>query len=88
MKKTYLYLLLFSITFSFSQTNEKEFNEIVEAEMKSASGLMEMAVNPNTLNYDVTYHKLEFTVNPAVYNIVGKVTTTYTALSDMSYSYL
>ena len=43
-----------------------------------------MAVNPNTLNYDVTYQKLEFTVNPAVYNIVGKVTTTYTALSDMS----
>ena len=84
MKKTYLLLFLFSITFSFSQTNEKELNEIVEAEMKSASGLMELAVNPNTLNYDITYQKLEFTVNPAVYNIVGKVTTTYTALSDMS----
>jgi len=84
MKKTYLLLFLFSITFSFAQTNEKELNEIVEAEMKSASNLMELAVNPNTLNYDVTYQKLEFTVNPAVYNIVGKVTTTYTALSDMS----
>ena len=84
MKKTYLLLFLFSITFSFSQTNEKELDEIVEAEMKSASNLMELAVNPNTLNYDITYQKLEFTVNPAVYNIVGKVTTTYTALSDMS----
>lgn len=84
MKKTYLLLFLFSITSSFSQTNEKELNEIVEAEMKSASNLMELAVNPNTLNYDITYQKLEFTVNPAVYNIVGKVTTTYTALSDMS----
>ena len=84
MKKTYLLLFLFSITFSFSQTNEKELDEIVEAEMKSASNLMELAVNPNTLNYDITYQKLELTVNPAVYNIVGKVTTTYTALSDMS----
>ncbi|WP_396192952.1 M1 family aminopeptidase [Flavobacterium sp.] len=84
MKKTYLLLFLFSITFSFAQTNEKELNEIVEAEMKSASNLMELAVNPNTLNYDVTYQKLEFTVNPAVYIIVGKVTTTYTALSNMS----
>ena len=84
MKKTYLLLFLYSITFSFAQTNEKELNEIVEAEMKSASNLMELAVNPNTLNYDVTYQKLEFTVNPAIYNIVGKVTTTYTALSDMS----
>ncbi|GAA4069451.1 hypothetical protein GCM10022389_13330 [Flavobacterium cheonanense] len=55
MKKTYLLFFLFSISFSFSQTNEKELNEIVEAEMKSASGLMELAVNPNTLNYDVTY---------------------------------
>lgn len=84
MKKTYLLIFLFSITFSFSQTNEKELNEIVEAEMKTASNLMELAVNPNTLNYDITYQKLEFTVNPAVYNIVGKVTTTYTALSNMS----
>lgn len=84
MKKTYLLLFLFSITFSFSQTNEKELDEIVEAEIKSASNLMELAVNPNTLNYDITYQKLEFTVNPAVYNIVGKVTTTYKALSDMS----
>ena len=58
MKKTYLLLFLFSLTFSFAQTNEKELNEIVEAEMKSASNLMELAVNPNTLNYDVTYQKL------------------------------
>lgn len=84
MKKTYLLLFLFSLTFSFSQSNEQELEKIVEAEMKSASALMELAVNPNTLNYDVTYQKLEFTVNPAVYNIVGKVTTTYTALSNMS----
>jgi aminopeptidase N len=84
MKKTYLLLFLFSLTFSFAQTNEKELEEIVEAEMKSASSIMELAVNPNTLNYDVTYQKLEFTVNPAVYNIIGKVTTTYTALSNMS----
>lgn len=45
---------------------------------------MNMVVNPNTQNYDVTYHKLEFTVNPAVYNIAGKITTTYTALSNMA----
>lgn len=84
MKKTYLYLLLFTITFSFSQTNDQELNEIVQAEMKSASGLMELAVNPNTLNYDITYHKLEVTVDPAVYFISGKITTTFTALSNMS----
>ena len=45
---------------------------------------MNITVNPDTQNYDITYHKLEFTVDPAVYAINGKVTTTYTALSNMN----
>jgi len=45
---------------------------------------MSVVTNPDTYNYDVTYHKLEFTVDPAEYNISGKVTTTYTALENMS----
>jgi aminopeptidase N len=45
---------------------------------------MAVAVNPNTLNYDVTYHKLEFTIDPAAYFVSGKVTTTYTALAIMN----
>lgn len=84
MRKTYLLLFLFSISFSFAQKEQEELNEIVNAEMKSASNLMAVAVNPNTLNYDVTYHKLEFTIDPAVYFISGKVTTTYTALANMN----
>ena len=52
--------------------------------MKSSSGVVNFQANPNTANYDVTYHKLEFTLNPAVKFITGKVTTTYTALSNMS----
>jgi len=71
---------LFTITL-FAQNNT---SPIAEAEMKSASQLMAFASNPNTANYDVTYHKLEFTVNPAVLFITGKVTTTFTALTDMS----
>ena len=81
MKNTYLFVLLFSTLALFAQNST--FN-IAEAEMKSASQMMAFASNPNTANYDVTYHKLEFTVNPAVYSITGKVTTTFTALSNMS----
>lgn len=84
MRKTYLLLFLFSISLSFAQKEQEELNEIVNAEMKSASNLMAVAVNPNTLNYDVTYHKLEFTIDPAAYFISGKVTTTYTALANMN----
>lgn len=84
MKKIYLLLLILSISFSFSQSNQIEFKDLVNSEMRSASSSMNLIVNPNTQNYDVTYHKLEFTVNPSVYSVSGKVTTTFTALANMS----
>ncbi|WP_035693798.1 M1 family aminopeptidase [Flavobacterium soli] len=81
MKNNYLFVFLLCTLATFSQTTHFE---IAEAEMKSASQLMTFATNPNTANYDITYHKLEFNVNPAVLFITGKVTTTFTALTDMS----
>lgn len=84
MRKTYLLLFLFSLTCSFAQKEQDDLRELIHAEMKSASNLMAVAVNPNTLNYDVTYHKLEFTIDPEVYFVSGKVTTTYTALANMN----
>ena len=83
MKKI-LALLLLTLSSAFAQTTTDTIHSIAEAEMKSASATMNFAVNPNTLNYDITYQKLEFTVNPAVYFINGKVTTTFKALSSMS----
>ena len=84
MKNIHLLLALFSISICFGQEEEITIESIAESEMKSATQLVNFVVNPNTLNYDITYHKLEFTVNPAVYFISGKVTTTYTALANMS----
>ena len=59
---------------------------IAESEMKSNSKTMNIVSNLNTANYDMTYQKLEFTVNPLVYApyISGKVTSTFTALSTMN----
>lgn len=86
MKKYYFLVFYFAISFVFAQQRTSATHRIAEAEMKSASQLMDFQVNPNTLNYDITYHKLEFTVNPSVATkfISGKVTTTYTALSNMN----
>lgn len=84
MRKAYLLLFIFSITFSIAQKEQETLDEIINSEMKSASNLMAVAVNPNTLNYDVTYHKLEFTIDPEIYFVSGKVTTTYTALASMN----
>ncbi len=84
MRKVYLLLFIFSITISFAQKEQETLTEIINSEMKSASNLMAVAVNLNTLDYDVTYHKLEFTIDPEVYFVSGKVTTTYTALAIMN----
>ncbi|MFC7774718.1 M1 family aminopeptidase [Flavobacterium sp. GCM10027622] len=82
MKKTTQILLILFYVAGFAQ--DDDFHKMVETEMKSASKKIDLRVNPNTLNYDITYSKLEFTVNPAVFAISGKVTTTFSALSDMS----
>ena len=84
MKKAYFLLFLFGFATIFAQDKNDGFDKMVRAEMKSASGVMNVQVNPNTLNYDITYHRLDFNVDPSVYLISGKVTTTYTALANMN----
>lgn len=84
MKYYYSFLILFTLQFLSAQKVGDGIGSIVEAEMKSASQVMNFVINPNTTNYDITYQKLELTVDPAVYYISGKVTTTFTALSPMS----
>lgn len=72
--------------FGFSQSESEEFDRMVESEMKSASSLQNLRVNTNTLNYDVTYHELRFTVDPdnTTPFISGVVKTTFTALANMN----
>jgi aminopeptidase N len=84
MKKKYLFILLVLTTMGFAQSNSSLLHDIATTEMKMASKKMNLVANSNTQNYDITYHKLEFTVDPANYFISGIVTTTFTALSDLS----
>ncbi|WP_396195594.1 M1 family aminopeptidase [Flavobacterium sp.] len=84
MKKLYVLLFFLTISSVFAQKDVLETNNIAAVEMRSASRTMNFQANANTLNYDVTYHKLELTVDPAVYFISGKVTTSFTALSNMN----
>lgn len=84
MKNYFLIFALLASIFSFAQTEEDEFSRMVEAEMKAASGVMQFVANANTQNYDIIYHKLEFTVNPANYFISGVVTTDFTAKQNMN----
>lgn len=86
MKNFNLIVLLFISAFGYSQSEQEDFDQMVAGEMKSSSANYEVFVNPNTLNYDVTYHELRFTVNPNITTpfINGVVKTTFTALSNMN----
>lgn len=79
--------LLFFICLSstvFAQNIQGEFDELVQAEKRAASKKMRMQTNPNTYNYDVVYHRLDLTVDPADQYISGEVTTKYVAKEDLS----
>ena len=83
MKLIIRFIVFISLSSVFAQKHLSEVDAIAESEMKLAASTMNLVANANTQNYDITYHKLEFTVNPAVYFISGVVTTTFKALSNM-----
>ena len=71
MKKRYLIVLLAVMISGYAQKKESQTQDIAILEQKMASKKMNLRVNPNTQNYDITYHELRFTVNPASYYISG-----------------
>jgi len=78
------FFVSFIFLVSFLHIGAQEKFDISEAEAKSASKKFNFKANPNTSNYDITYHKLEFSVNPAIASISGKITTTFTAKVNMT----
>jgi len=84
MKKLSFIIALFSLSFGFAQSPSAKNSAIAASEGKAASKLMRVVTNPNTANYDITYHRLKLTVNPANYFISGDVTTYYKAEQNMN----
>ncbi len=81
--KTLLFFNIFFISLSFYSQNF-DTQEISEAEAKAATGLFTTNRNMNTGNYDLKYHRLEFTVDPAQAFISGKVTSYFVAKENMN----
>jgi aminopeptidase N len=80
MKKIILLNLLLVSSVMFSQVEQ----DIIEAETKAALAMMNGTRNPNTGNYDVKYHRLEFDVDPNVSFISGDVTTYFEAKETLN----
>ena len=83
--KTVLPFLFFVISFvAFGQDFDETLNAVREAEAKSALNQIIQRANLNTGNYDLKYHRLEFTIDPSVAFISGDVTTYFEAKADLS----
>ncbi|WP_294215237.1 M1 family aminopeptidase [uncultured Chryseobacterium sp.] len=89
MKK--LSLLAVTLLFcqqGFSQQLNTDRKGLVDKEMKSFTQKMTAYnVNPNTLNYDLLYQRMEVSLDPAVYNISGSVTSHFKPSQSMSSIY-
>ncbi|WP_027378330.1 M1 family aminopeptidase [Chryseobacterium daeguense] len=90
MKKFYF---LFWSVFVFQQISAQKNDNIekkglIAKEMKSFTHKMAAGnVNPNTLNYDLQYQRMDVTINPAVLNISGSVTSHFKPNQSMTSIY-
>lgn len=73
----------------FSQNHNVDKKEIIKSESRSYNNKMLLTenVNPNTLNYDLQYARLEIDVDPAVQYVSGTVTHHFKMLSNSNSIY-
>jgi aminopeptidase N len=84
MRHFFILLCFAFIEFGFAQDYEIQLDDLIKSEAKAFSNKSTFTTNSNTQNYDVTHHKLEFDIDPAVADISGVVTTTFRAKETMS----
>ncbi|EJL68491.1 M1 family aminopeptidase [Chryseobacterium populi] len=89
MKKNYLLVLCILLFQQFySQDQNVEMKALRAREMKSyASKMTAYNINPNTLNYDLQYQRMDVSLDPASYNISGSVTSHFKPNQSMTSIY-
>lgn len=83
IKKILFVLSVCSCAMLFAQ-HPDEFKQLLKSEMSSANTTMNYEENLSTANYDIKFHRLEFTVDPAESEIEGIVTTYFEAVEDIT----
>lgn len=91
MKNIYLLLFLFFSSMFYSQNViDKDMDALIKSETNRYSKMMTSSrnVNPNTLNYDLRYQRLELSLAPATSGaIAGTVTSHFIPNQDISSIY-
>ena len=86
MKKLLLLLVTLLTISTYAQSERQELETIIRGERRAAQSRMNYRVNPNTTDYDVKYHRMEWVVDPGVSPaaISGEVTTYWEALEPIN----
>ncbi|WP_306619724.1 M1 family metallopeptidase [Chryseobacterium ginsenosidimutans] len=89
MRKFYFLLLsVFVFQQFYAQNDNLEKKGLIAKEMKSFASKMAVGnTNPNTLNYDLQYQRMNFTIDPAVRSIAGSVTSHFKPNQSMNSIY-
>ena len=88
MKKIYVLFLSLIFVQIFSQNNEEaERKSMMKSEQGRYMKMIDFNENPNTLNYDLQYQRLELTLDPAIQYVSGTVTSKFQAKQNMSSIY-
>lgn len=88
MKKLYAIAFALFFTQAFSQKNEEaERKSMIRNELQKYSKMVDYNVNPNTLNYDLKYQRLELDLDPAQQFVSGTVTSHFVPNQNISSIY-
>ena len=81
-----LYVFVFTSLFSISLFSQAyvENKNAVEKELGNYQKMINFNINPNTLNYDLKYQRMDINLDPAVLQISGSVTSHFLSNSEMS----
>ncbi|MDF2551291.1 MAG: C-terminal target protein [Chryseobacterium sp.] len=88
MKKFYLLILSVLVFQNVLAQENLEMKGLMAKEMKSFAAKMNIGnTNPNTLNYDLQYQRMDVSINPSVAQISGSVTSHFKPTQTMSSIY-
>ncbi|MCU7615971.1 M1 family aminopeptidase [Chryseobacterium sp. PBS4-4] len=88
MKKFYLFILSVLLSQTVFAQENLEMKGLMAKEMKSYAAKMNIGnTNPNTLNYDLQYQRMDVSINPSVAQISGSVTSHFKPTQAMSSIY-
>ncbi|WP_312076552.1 M1 family aminopeptidase [Chryseobacterium sp.] len=89
MKKIYFLLIVSFLSHQFSAQDQNiDMKALRNKEMKAFNAKMGVgSTNPNTLNYDLQYQRMDLSLNPSVYAVSGSVTSHFKPNQTMNSIY-